>query len=180
MGLIVRRLERTDDRTQFRSGNLDLHRFFQRYAGQNQFRHHLGTTYIAVDDARIAGFVTVAPSQIDSKQLPAAGAERRAPYPLPVLRLARLAVDEREQGRGVGLALLRFVFVLAHRMADDYGCAGIVVDAKADAVAFYKRYGFVSFEVAEGLLGDRPRPTPMFLELGAIPRVDASVEELPE
>ena len=42
----VRRLEPRDDRTGFRSGNIDLDRFFQRYAGQNQFRHHIGTTYV--------------------------------------------------------------------------------------------------------------------------------------
>ena len=39
----------TDDRTRFRSGDADLDRFFQAYAGQNQFRHHIGTTYVAVE-----------------------------------------------------------------------------------------------------------------------------------
>lgn len=43
----VRRLEPDDDRSGFRSGNVELDRFFLRYAGQNQFRHHIGTTYIA-------------------------------------------------------------------------------------------------------------------------------------
>lgn len=170
MRISIRRLERTDDRSGFRSGNLDLDRFFQRYAGQNQFRHHLGTTYVAEDGDRLVGFVTVTPSQIEAKRIPARGSTHHLRYPLPVLRLARLAVDERELGRGIGLHLLRFVFVLAHRMADDYGCAGVVVDAKPDAIAFYERYGFLTFEVVEGLLGDRPQPVAMFLELGAIPR----------
>ena len=40
----VRRLEPNDDRSTSRSGEPDLDRFFLRYAGQNQFRHHLGTT----------------------------------------------------------------------------------------------------------------------------------------
>ena len=56
----IRRLEPQDDRCGFRSGNIDLDRFFQRYAGQNQFRHHIGATYIAVQDVQIAGFATVA------------------------------------------------------------------------------------------------------------------------
>ena len=43
----IRRLEPRDDRSEFHSGNIDLDRFFQRYAGQNQFRHHIGTTYVA-------------------------------------------------------------------------------------------------------------------------------------
>lgn len=38
--------------------------------------------------------------------------------------------------------LLRAVFVLAHQMARDYGCIGVIVDAKAEAVDYYKRFGF--------------------------------------
>ena len=87
-----------------------------------------------------------------------------------MLRLARLAVDERAQGRGVGLLLLRAVFLLAHRLASDFGCAGVVVDAKPEAVAFYACYGFEEFGVLSGELGDRPAPKTLFLELGAIPR----------
>jgi hypothetical protein len=68
----VRKLEPTDDRSDFRSGNPDLDRFFIHYAGQNQFRHHIGTTYIAVEGDRILGFVTVAPSQIEIDGLPRA------------------------------------------------------------------------------------------------------------
>ena len=50
MILSVRRLRSSDDRSRFRSGQVDLDRFFLRFAGQNQFRHHLGTTYVAVDE----------------------------------------------------------------------------------------------------------------------------------
>jgi hypothetical protein len=54
MNLGIRRLEPSDDRRRFTSGNPALDRFFQRFAGQNQFRHHVGVTYIAVaeDEAR--------------------------------------------------------------------------------------------------------------------------------
>ena len=41
----VRLLRQEDDRSRFRSGQPDLDRFFARYAGQNQFRHHIGSTY---------------------------------------------------------------------------------------------------------------------------------------
>jgi hypothetical protein len=53
-------------------------------------------------------------------------------------------------------------------MAHDFGCVGVVVDAKPDAVAFYEKLGFVQLEVAAGQLGDRPEPLPMFLEVGAV------------
>ena len=45
----VRALRATDDRTTFRSGDPDLDRFLAKYAAQNQFRHHIGTTYVAVE-----------------------------------------------------------------------------------------------------------------------------------
>lgn len=167
--LQIRRLEPHDDRSAFRSGNLELDRFFLRYAGQNQFRHHLGTTYIAVDARRaIAGFVSVAASEIAPALAPTSR-RKRTPYPLPVLRLARLAVDERARGQGVGSLLLRWTFLLAHQMAASFGCVGIVVDAKPEAVAFYAKLGFVPLDAIAGPLGDRPEPLPMFLELGQIP-----------
>lgn len=71
-------------------------------------------------------------------------------------------------------ALLRFVFTLAHEMAGLLGCVGVVVDAKPEAVAFYERYGFAALEGEAGHLSDRPEPTPMFLEIGAIPKTKAA------
>jgi GNAT superfamily N-acetyltransferase len=167
----IRRLSPEDDRSAFRSGNIDLDRFFERYAGQNQFRHHIGTTYVAVDDAGvISGYATVTASEIAPEALHASKRKRLPKYPVPVLRLARLAVDERAKGQGVGSLLLRGVLALAlalaAKMADDFGCIGVVVDAKPEAVAFYHKLGFVRLEVVAGELGDRPQPLPMFLELG--------------
>ena len=163
-----RRLEPSDDRTDFRSGNLDLDRFFQRYAGQNQFRHHIGTTYVAVQRDRIVGFVTVSSGEMVAENL-AKSLRRRLPaYPLPVLRLSRLAVDERFQGYGIGRLLLRATLTLAMEMRDRLGCIGVVVDAKSDAVTFYSSLGFTPIDLTSGALGDRPEPVAMFLPIGQI------------
>lgn len=169
MTVAVRRLEAADDRTKFQSGNIDLDRFFYRYAGQNQFRHHIGTTYVAVeDDKEIVGFATVAASELTTARLSEAKRKRLPAYPIPILRLARLAVDRRKQGQGIATVLVRAVFTLAHKMAADLGCCGVVVDAKPEAVGFYEKLGFIPLEATSGQLGDRPEPLPMFLELGAI------------
>ena len=170
----IRRLRAGDDRSRFRSGDLDLDRFFRSYAGQNQFRHHVGVTYVAVDAGEVLGYLTVAPGGIEIDDLPA-GLQGGLPrYPLPVLRLARLAVDSRVRGRGLGEQLLRFALGLALTMTEDYGCVGVAVDAKLGAEAFYARYGFRAIDVVEGLSDARPRPTPMFLPtseiLAATPR----------
>jgi len=168
-GIEVRALEPSDDRRSFHSGNPDLDRFFIRYAGQNQFKHHIGTTYVAVEGGRILGFATVSASHLETPRLPQSVRHKLPRYPLPVLRLARLAVDETAQGKGVGMVLLRAVFSLARAMAAQVGCIGVVVDSKPQAVGFYERYGFARLEMRQGQLGDRPEPLPMFLALARIP-----------
>ncbi len=164
----IRALRETDDRSRFRSGDPDLDRFFHKFAGQNQFRHYVGVTYVAVDGGRVLGFATVAPGHIEIDGLPAAARRKLPRYPLPVLRLARFAVDQSIQGQGLGGLLLRFVLQLARRMAGDYGCVGIVVDAKSDAHDFYRKYGFIAVEAVEGRSDARPQPVPMFLAMRVI------------
>jgi predicted N-acetyltransferase YhbS len=164
----IRALHEGDDRSRFRSGDPDLDRFLQRFAGQNQFKHHLGVTYVALEARRVLGYLTVAPGEIEIDGLPVAARKRRPRYPLPVLRLARLAVDESVKGQGLGAELLRFALQLSIRMSVEYGCIGVIVDAKPGAVDFYRRYGFVPVEAVEGQSDVRPAPTSMFLSLRAI------------
>jgi predicted N-acetyltransferase YhbS len=165
----IRALRSTDVRSAFRSGDVDLDRFFAKYAGQNQFKHHIGTTYVALDNAGdIVGYATVAAASIEVESLPSTLAKQLPAYPLPVLRLARLAVAATAQGQGIGPALLRYVFDLGLRMSDDLGCVGVVVDAYTESVGFYAQYGFFEIDVVEGESPARPQPTPMFLALGEI------------
>ena len=161
----IRPLRDSDDRKAFRSGDADLDRFFAKYAGQNQFRHHIGATHVAIDSERIVGYATVAAGQLEGESLPAAFRRKLPSYPLPVLRLARLAVDSGVKGQGVVKALVRHVMLLGLKMSEEYGCVGIVVDAKPGAVDFYSRIGFSALEVVEGHLPSRPEPQPMFLPL---------------
>jgi predicted N-acetyltransferase YhbS len=164
----IRPLRESDDRASFRSGDADLDRFLHKYAGQNQFRHHIGSTYVAFEENRIAGYATVAPGHLEVEDLPPARRAKLPRYPLPILRLARLAVDQSMRGRGLGKSLLRFVLRLSLRMADDFGCTGVVVDAKPEAVSFYEQFGFEPLEVVEGQYQARPDATAMFLPLSEI------------
>jgi GNAT superfamily N-acetyltransferase len=141
--------------------------YFHRHAGQNQFRHHIGVTYIAVREGSILGFLTVTSGQLDAEVVPG---KRLPPYPVSVLRLARLATAESAQGQGIGRGLLRFCIELAERMQREVGCVGVVVDAKPGAVSFYQRYGFVNILLVEGMAEHRPAPQAMFLPLAAVPR----------
>jgi len=168
----IRALQDDDDRRAFRSGDEAIDLYFHRYAGQNQFKHHIGVSYVAVEESEILGFVTLSTATLDADELP--NGRPRPPYPIPVLRLARLAVDESARDRGVGRALLRFTIELAERQRDEVGCVGVLVDAKPGAVDFYERYGFVQLDAQVGEAQILPRPVPMFVPLGSVPRSSGS------
>jgi GNAT superfamily N-acetyltransferase len=166
--LEVRLLRREDDRGAFACGEPALDRFFQHYAGQNQFKLHLAVSCVAVRETDILGFATVAGGSLERRTVPDAKLRTRLPdYPVPVLRLARLGVDRRAQGLGIGKALVRHVLRLALAQRDQVGCVGVVTDAKPESVAFYDGLGFSRLEgVREGMLhGD---PAPMFLDIATI------------
>jgi len=166
----IRPLDRADDRNNFSCGDPSLDRFFQHFAGQNQFKLRLAVTYVAVAADHVLGFATVAAGSLERTVHPNARlGDRLSAYPLPILRLARLAVDQAAQGQGLGRHLLRFVLQLALTQRDVAGCVGVVTDAKPNAVPFYEQFGFTPLEgVVEGRV--HGLPTPMFLDNQAVAR----------
>lgn len=166
--MTIRILEPSDDRSAFESGDIELDRFFRRYAGQNQFRHHIGATYVFVEDGEIGGYATVAPATIEARTLPKRLSKGLPKYPLPVLRLARLAVDHRHRSKRIGAGLLRHATQLTLRMSEQLGAIGMTVDAKPGAAEFYARFGFEALDVEIGALAERPVPTTMFLAVRLI------------
>jgi GNAT superfamily N-acetyltransferase len=166
--LRVERLAGTHVLGQFDCGEPALNDYLKRFAFQSQTEHY-AVTYVAVSAARAVGFVTIAPSQITRAELMAAD-DRMPRYPLPALTLARLATDGAWRGVGVGTMLLRHALLEALRMAEEFGCMGIRLAAKPDAVGFYERFGFVPL-TSHASAGERPgdsAPTPMFLPLNQV------------
>ncbi len=120
-----------------------LNDFLVRQAGQQQ-RRGFGKTYVALadDGVSVIGFVTVSAGQVATSAL---SSQAKLPrYPAPVLRIGRLAVDARYQGKGVGQDLLAFALRLAVEFSQRVGLYAVVVDAKHDkAKAFYVKLGFI-------------------------------------
>jgi len=160
----IRRLLAGDDTSSFRCGDPEYDLFLQRYAGQNQD----GATYAALDGPRVVGYVTVAVGQIDRDDVPVEFQGGLPRYPLPVLRLARLAVDEAFQGRGLGRRLAAYSFAVALQVRVAAGCVGVVVDALPGREGFYGDLGFVEIELTSGQSSIRPQPVAMFLPLASV------------
>lgn len=171
--MIIRLLQPSDERGGFSCGNPDYDDYLRKYAGQNDFRHHVGRTLVVVDDERIVAYATFALGEVTADDLPEVAAKGLPRYPAPVLRLVRLAVDERYQGIGLGALLVNRILVLALQLRAQFGCVAVVVDALRSAESFYERLGFVRHQVVVG----RPRvvgAVPMAL---ALVQVEAAVAE---
>ncbi len=171
--MIVRLLQPTDERTGFSCGDSDYDDYIRKYAGQNDFRHHIGRTLVVVDDERVVGYATFTLGELAADNLPESTAKTLPHYPVPVLRLARLAVDERYQGIGLGTLLVNRLLGLALQLRGQYGCVAVVVDALLNAQAFYEKLGF---ELSVAVVG-RPRVTGTVLMSLPLSYVEAAVPD---
>lgn len=167
MKLVITELNPRHDRAGFDCGGPALNVFLQRLARQQSVRD-FSKTYVACapDTSKILGFYAISSGSIDFAHLPPA--LRLPRYPVPVARLARLAVDKRAQGQGMGAVLLSHAVRLAVMLAEHIGLYALVVDAKEEAAAaFYQRHGFE-------WLPDRPLTLLLTLEVARQARLAAS------
>ncbi len=151
------------ERSSFRCGEDALDRYFQTQATQD-IRRRIANCFVAVEAVsnHIAAYYTISAASIPLVALPPDETRRLPRYPtVPAVRIGRLAVDERFQGRGLGAALL--ADAAARTLKADAAAFTILVDAKNDrAVAFYQRFGFRS-------LASQPRT--LFLPLATAEKV---------
>jgi GNAT superfamily N-acetyltransferase len=125
----------------FNSSEASLDDWLRRRALANQISG-ASRTYVACDGALVAGYYALASGAIVNAA--ASGRFRRnMPDPIPVVVLARLAVDRRQQGRGLGRALFRDAAHRVSHAAEAIGIRGIVVHAiSQEARGFYIALGF--------------------------------------
>ncbi len=134
------------DRASFNSGVVPLDESLRERATQD-IRRRVAACFVALEGSgnEIAGYYTLAAGGVPLTDLPEALIKRLPRYPsVPVARLGRLAVDQRYGGRKLGGALLWDAGLRALR--SEVAAFALVVDAKdANAEAFYRHHGFLSF-----------------------------------
>jgi GNAT superfamily N-acetyltransferase len=120
-----------------------LTRWLKRLARMNQASGDT-RTYVVHREFVVVGYYSLAPGSISQKEaIPRASKSAREP--IPIVLLARLAVDKREQGQGIGPALLKDALKRAYAGAEIIGGRAVLVHAiDTDAAAFYRKYGFES------------------------------------
>lgn len=147
MSFAIEPLSREHDRATFDSGEPALDDFLHRHARQNQEKN-VSRTYVAVrsGERKVLGFYTLASGAVHFEHLPEDVRRRLPRYPVPVVHLARLAVDRSVRGLRLGEFLLLDALRRAARVADEMGVFAVEVTAKHErAREFYLRYGFRPF-----------------------------------
>lgn len=138
----IRKLEDADDSTSFDCGRAELNLYLQRYALINQ-RAHGAQTYVSCLDRIVAGYYCLTVGGVAPEDAPTRVTRGLARHPVPVMLLARLAVDLRHQGRGLGRALLKDALLRTVQAADIAGIRALLVHAKDEpARRWYAAYDF--------------------------------------
>jgi GNAT superfamily N-acetyltransferase len=141
----IERLAPGHVREGFDCGKPSLNDFLLSLVSQYEKRN-LGRTYVALmeGERRVLGYYTLASGSIEAGSLPAQQSKKLPRHAVPVVLLARLAVDRSRQGMGLGGFLLRDALARSLDLSDQLGIHAVVVDAlDAEAKAFYERLGFL-------------------------------------
>jgi GNAT superfamily N-acetyltransferase len=132
------------DVTAFTSGEAALDVWLQRFAGQNQRRDAARTFVVTGDTPTVIGYYSLVGGHLDHGHSTAEvrrGLSKH--FPIPIALLARLAVDQREHGCGIGSSMLLDALDRVVLASEHVATRAIVVDAlSARAAAFYRHHGF--------------------------------------
>lgn len=126
----------------FDCGQPALNQFLQRYALVNQ-KANSAQTYVCCLIGEVVGFYSLAVGSVDPEHVPARVLKGLARHPVPVMILARLAVDRDHQGKGLGKALLKDALLRTVQAADIAGIRCLLVHAKDEAARqWYESWDF--------------------------------------
>ena len=141
------RLSVAHEIAEFDSGEPSLNVWLRRHALSNEISG-ASRTYVVCAGRRVVGYYALSVGAVDHTHAPGR-IRRNMPDPVPVMILARLAVEEKVQGRGVGTGLLRDAVLRTLQAADIAGIRAILVHAiSEDARRFYEKHGFANSPVA--------------------------------
>jgi GNAT superfamily N-acetyltransferase len=138
----IGKLQRTHDVDGFDCGQEPLNRYLQRYALMGQ-RVDGAQTYVGVAGGTVIGYYTLLAGSVSYEDAPERLRKGLPRQPVPIMLLARFAVDLGWQGKGVGAGLLRDAMRRTAQAADIAGIRALLVHAKDDAAKrFYEHFDF--------------------------------------
>ena len=128
----VRKLAASDDLDSFDCGQSALNQFLQRFALVNQ-KSNSAQTYVSCCSDAVVGFYSLTVGSIEPAKASPRVIKGIAQHPVPVMILARLAVDLQHQGAGLGKALLKDALLRTAYAAEIAGIRALLVHAKDES-----------------------------------------------
>ena len=126
----------------FDCGSESLDTYLKRFAFINN-QNGSARTYVALRGNEVVGYYTLTPVSVERDQVTERVGEGLARHPVPIILLARLAVDKTEQKIGLGKGLLRDALTRVVSAANIIGGRALLVHAKDEnAKAFYEHFSF--------------------------------------
>jgi GNAT superfamily N-acetyltransferase len=123
-------------------GHESLNDWLKRFALANQ-KNESARTYVVHRNQAVAGYYSISTGSVSVEEAPARISKGLARHPIPVILLARLAVDQKEKGTGLGKALLKDALLRITQAADIVGARAVLVHAIDEpAKQFYLHFGF--------------------------------------
>ncbi len=124
-----------------------LNTWLHRYAMQNQ-KAGSANTFVVHTENRVVGFYSLTVGSVEHGTAPPRVKKGLARYPVPVMILARLAVDQHVQGKGIGKGLLKDAITRTLIVSEHAGIRAVFVHAKDEnARMFYQQFDFESSPV---------------------------------
>jgi GNAT superfamily N-acetyltransferase len=134
-------LSATHDLSQFASSEPALDEWLHKRALVNQVSN-ASRTYVICSGSAAIGYYAIATASVAHAEA-ISRVKRNMPDPVPMILIARLAVDQNWQGKGLGAALLKDALLRIVQISDQVGVKGVLVDAIHErARTFYERWGF--------------------------------------
>lgn len=158
---VVVPFDREFERSSFSCGQPALDDFIRMRVSQYEKRR-LGKTFLAIVSAgkEVLGYYTLAAGAVAFQNIPASSGRKLPLHPVPVVLLARLAVDSKFQGKKIGEGLLLDALQRSLDLSGQIGVHAIeVIAIDKSAAAFYGKFGFVP------LLDD---PLHLFLPIASV------------
>lgn len=139
----VQKLDASHEVDAFDCGKEPLDRFLQRHALVNQKAGSAQTYVVCRGEQHVAGYYSLTVGAVEHADAPGRVGKGLARHPIPVMLLARLAIDRAEQGKGLGKALLKDALLRTAQAAEIAGIRALLVHAKDDeARAWYEQFDF--------------------------------------
>lgn len=140
----IEKLRQAHHLDSFDCGEEALNRFLKRNAWASQ-QSNSAQTYVLARDLSVLGYYSLCASAVGHEAATERVRKGLARHPVPVILLARLAVDKPLQGKGLGAALLKDALIRTAAAADTIGARALLVHAQdSRAKAFYEHFGFES------------------------------------